>query len=134
MRLALLTLFLALFSTSAEAGRVNPLLRDSVFMTKLVATFPSYSEYDLNTKTFPYAVVNGQVSMDGYPVYAMTCDFLYQLDCYGEDGQYLGSLHHVASKMTPVSTSDTNRIGWFCNFICIDADENVVGAFRPDVP
>ena len=134
MRLALLALFFSLFTCNVSAASPTDIYRDNVFMAKLLAKVPSFGEYDLNTKTFPYAIVNGQVSMDGYPIYAMTCDFLYQLDCYGEDGQYLGSLHHVAAKMTPVSTQDTTRVGWFCNHICIDADENIVGAFRSHIP
>lgn len=132
MRFTLLA-FLLLFTTNASAYN-NFLLKEDVFMTKLLAKVPSFGEYDLNTRTFPYAVVNGQVSREGYPIYAMTCDFLYMKDCYGEDGQYLGPMHYVASKMTPVSTFEASTFGWYCDFICLDADENIVGAYRPAIP
>lgn len=108
-------------------------LEDNVFFTKLFATIPSYADYDINFTTYPFPVVNGKASREGYPIYAMTCYYDEYAGCYGESGQFLGSVKYVASKLTPVSTQDAMRKDWNCEYICTDNEDNVVGAPNPEL-
>lgn len=131
-----LTLVVGLFASGCtQAQQAIPADDMSVAGTKQLAgrvRDPELGQtYDY--ETFNYTVVNGQKSREGYPIYAMECNFKGDRKCYGESGQLLGTIDEVAAEITTVSNRDVTRFDWECDRICVNSQNFVVGALTPQM-
>lgn len=131
--LLLSVLFLMLAAPACQASDPIPGDGLEVMGTKQIAGRNKYPEDNLtfDFDTFNFTVVNGRKSKDGYPIFAMECNFHGDRQCYGEVGQPLGSIPEVAAEMTVVSNKDVLRPDWYCDYICVDGQNIIVGSVSP---
>lgn len=91
---------------------------------------PSTEGSKVDSSTFPYPVLAGIKTADGYPVYLLRCAGNVCIDTAGRD---LGSRAEVAVRITPIRNSDVRNPQYHCDWVCTDAQGHVVGAIAPQM-
>ena|ERR1700744_1308688 len=86
----------------------------------------------IDTQTFPYPVVAGKVSTDGYPIYLIKCSDLTKM-CTGPNGEVIGAITTVARNITPIRNIDVMNPLYHCAFICSDSKGAIVGSVSPEM-
>lgn len=86
---------------------------------------PALDRSGVDRQTFPYPVMAGVRSAQGYPIYLIQCNDLTDT-CTDDRGHLLGSIEVVAKRLTPVRNADVEPLS--CHVICVDNDGHIVGA------
>jgi len=89
-----------------------------------------------DTTSLQTPVFAGRVSQDGYPVYALQCDFQKQQCVYHNDmgNPLVEPIADGANGLTPIRNSDVINTAYHCQEnICMDRQGRVVGAISPEM-
>lgn len=113
---------------AAQAPRPLPVDTQALSDTLARAGRPSTTHDKVDSTTFPYPVLAGIKTADGYPVYLLHCELNA---CFDAADQRIGSLTEVAARLTPIRNIDATNPTYRCNWVCTDAQGHVVGAISP---
>lgn len=79
----------------------------------------------VNWSAYPYPIDNTELSPGGYPIFLIECN---QGVCYGPTGENIGDERIVATQLPAIKAIDARQPTYHCTYICVDQDQNVVGA------
>lgn len=104
------------------AGKVHA---QDVQPVKIPTPATSTTDTAIDWSSYPYPVDNTEMSPGGYPIFLIECN---QGVCYGPTGDTIGDERMVASQLPAIKAIDARQPTYHCTYICVDQDQNVVGA------